>query len=372
MFILHAAPARMVVTMIDTRSLSTLVFAATLLACAEPSVDEADYLGVSGAALSVCNETVPATRFIDGVPSYAQCDATQNSAIYSNNGVDTSLTKVGADWVRTQGSGGYQCTELAGRYLTFKWGVKWRPNGNAGMWCDTAPPASSGIVQTMTPSHGDIMVLAGGSCGAAAETGHVNVVDTVDTAKGKLSAVEQNGARRGSYNISCAKCFLHVVANDGTNPGLPITGAAPGAGAAGAAPGAGAAGAAPGAGAAGASVPPVPPTAAGGPAPAPPSDAAPARPAGSPAPVPTPPPAATKPSPPATSLPASGSHAAGSNAAVTAGAAASTPPLRGISDTDAEAGGCTIQRAAGDNDGGQVIVLSLRALSLVQLRRRRR
>src|SRR5690242_16597134 len=140
--------------------------------------------GVSGVgtvtqAISPCNETVPTNRFIDGFPAYAQCDTTQNSAIYSNNGIDTATSSMGPDWVKTQYSGGYQCTELAHRYLMFKWKVTWEPRGNAGTWCDTQPTADSGVVQTMTPVHGDIMVFAPGSCGADATTGHVAVVDVV-------------------------------------------------------------------------------------------------------------------------------------------------------------------------------------------------
>ena len=66
-------------------------------------------------AADICAETVPANRFIDGIPAYAQCSAASTGAIYSNNGIDTSTTSGGTDWVRTQGSGGYQCTELAHR-----------------------------------------------------------------------------------------------------------------------------------------------------------------------------------------------------------------------------------------------------------------
>ena len=193
-----------------------------LSGCAGP-VDETEIDSIVS-ALSPCGETVPENRFIDGVPAYAQCPSTEMSAIYSNNGVDTSTTKMGDDWVRTQWSGGYQCTELANRYLRFVWNVKWIPNGNAGQWCDTQPPANSGLVQTTTPVHGDLIVFAPGSCGAAQSTGHVAVVDTVDMASGRLSAVEQNRARRGMYMISCGKCFLHVVANDGTKkPALPAS-----------------------------------------------------------------------------------------------------------------------------------------------------
>lgn len=193
-----------------------------LSGCAGP-VDETELDSIVS-ALGPCGETVPENRYIDGVPAYAQCPSTEMSAIYSNNGVDTSTTKMGDDWVRTQWSGGYQCTELANRYLRFVWNVKWIPNGNAGQWCDTQPPANSGLVQTTTPVHGDLIVFAPGSCGAAQGTGHVAVVDTVDMASGRVSAVEQNRARRGMYMISCGKCFLHVVANDGSKkPALPAS-----------------------------------------------------------------------------------------------------------------------------------------------------
>lgn len=199
---------------------------ALLAACADTGAAPTDFeLGLVQSAISACDEMVPETRYIDGIPAYAQCTATETSAIYSNNGVDTSTMKVGADWVRTQWSGGYQCTELASRYLKFVWDVKYVPNGNAGSWCDTPPPANSGMVQSTTPVHGDLIVFGPGSCGASMDTGHVAVVDTVDMATQKLSVVEQNRARRGTYMISCAKCYLHVVANDGkTAPKRPAPG----------------------------------------------------------------------------------------------------------------------------------------------------
>jgi surface antigen len=204
---------------------------APLLGCAAPDgeLDGLDGVPIGSirAALDPCGETVPDTRKIDGVPAYAQCATIESGAIYSNNGIDTSATKVDNDWVRTQYSGGYQCTELAHRYLTFKWKVSWIPNGNAGEWCNTMPPSTSGMVQTTTPVHGDLIVFAPSSCGADSTYGHVAVVDVVDAAKGKVTAVEQNQARRGSYNTTCGKCFLHVVANDGTNPGQTIGGGAP-------------------------------------------------------------------------------------------------------------------------------------------------
>ena len=219
---------------------------------------ETPSVGTVTQAISPCTEMVPANRFIDGFPAYAQCDTTQNSAIYSNNGIDTATSSMGPDWVKTQYSGGYQCTELAHRYLMFKWKVTWEPRGNAGTWCDTQPTADSGVVQTMTPVHGDIMVFAPGSCGADATTGHVAVVDVVGT---KVSCVQQNTASRTSYAATCAKCYLHVVANDGS------MGSAGSGGAGGAANG-GAAGAAsggvPGASGASTGIGGIPPFGAGG------------------------------------------------------------------------------------------------------------
>lgn len=169
-------------------------------------------------ALSVCDEVVPANRFVDGIPAYAQCAGFENASIYSNNGVDTSATSLGADWIRTQGSGGYQCTELAHRYLHFRWNVtSWLPRGNAGTWCDTQPTAASGVVQTTVPVHGDLIVFAPGTCGADAVTGHVAVVDVVDDARAQVTVVEENRAGRRNAAQSCAACYLHVVANDGSS-----------------------------------------------------------------------------------------------------------------------------------------------------------
>jgi hypothetical protein len=206
-----------------TRTTFGLLALGLMLGCQANPATVPEVSGTSE-ALSICDETVPANRNIDGIPAYAQCAATQNSAIFSNNGVDTSTTRTASDWVQTQYSGGYQCTELAHRYLYFKWQVKWIPNGNAGEWCNTTPPASSGLVQTTSAVHGDLMVLAPGSCGADTTYGHVNVIDVVDATGKRLTAVEQNNAGRNTYMASCAKCFLHVVANDGATP--PAAGAA--------------------------------------------------------------------------------------------------------------------------------------------------
>jgi surface antigen len=136
----------------------------------------------------------------------------ESGSVWSDDGVNTSTVQEDAEWVRTQWSGGYQCTEYAHRYLYFVWEVQNVPNGNAGEWCDSAPPA--GLAQTMEPVHGDVIVFAPGSCGASAVYGHVAVVDIVND-NGTVTFVEQNGADRRSCAVSTAACFLHAVANDG-------------------------------------------------------------------------------------------------------------------------------------------------------------
>ena len=93
-------------------------------------------------AADICGETVPTNRFIDGIPAYAQCAASMTGAIFSDNGVDTSTMAVATGWVRTQGSDGYQCTELAYRYLHFRWGVQAVPNGTPGS--GVTPPSQAG------------------------------------------------------------------------------------------------------------------------------------------------------------------------------------------------------------------------------------
>lgn len=192
-------------------ALSPLTFAG----CSGP-VSEPEPVAEISQAINVCEETVPANRFVDGLPAYAQCDSTSNSAIWSNNGIDTALTSQGAGWIRTQRSGGYQCTEWAWRYMHFRWGIDYQ-NGNAGGWCDGNLPAT--LSKVSTPVHGDLIVFAPGVCGADGTTGHVAVIDVVNASAGTITLVEENNAGRRNSKISCATCFLHAVANDGTSNG---------------------------------------------------------------------------------------------------------------------------------------------------------
>lgn len=197
-----------------------------LLACGNASGD-AESLGVAQQALNACNETVPTTRAVDGFPAYAQCAGVQDGAIWSNNGIDTASSSQGAGWVRTQNGGGYQCTEFARRYFMFHWGIDYQ-HGNAGEWCDGTLPST--LALATSPTHGDLIVFAPGSCGADSTIGHIAVVDTVDMANSKVTIVEQNQASRRSTQQSCAKCYLHAVKNDGMVGGSSSGGSSSGGG----------------------------------------------------------------------------------------------------------------------------------------------
>ncbi len=183
--------------------------------CAGPGPD-AETIAESSLAVNACDETVPSDRMVDGFPAYAQCSAVESGNIWSNNGMDTSTASLGDDWIQTQRGGGYQCTEWAYRYMHFRWGVDYR-HGNAEEWCDGELPST--LVKAAAPVHGDLIVFAGGVCGSDETTGHIAVIDVVDSAAAKVTFVEENRAGRRTANLSCGSCFLHAVANDGSAGG---------------------------------------------------------------------------------------------------------------------------------------------------------
>jgi MYXO-CTERM domain-containing protein len=205
------------------RLVSTASVGAMLFACG--NAPETAALGVVHQEVNACDEKVPAMRAVDGFPAYAQCAGVENGAVWSNNGVDTASSSQGPGWVRTQSSGGYQCTEFARRYFMFRWGIDYQ-HGDAGEWCDGTLPST--LTLATSPTHGDLIVFAPGSCGADPTTGHIAVVDTVDMAGGKVTVVEQNQASRRSTRQSCAACYLHAVKNDGSAGGSGSGGAATG------------------------------------------------------------------------------------------------------------------------------------------------
>jgi hypothetical protein len=92
----------------------------------------------------------------------------------------------------------YQCVELVNRFVRTQGWVTTNILGNAGQMMDKAPeeafdkrPAGDGYV----PVPGDIIVWTGGSSGY----GHVAVVSAV--ADGRVTFVEQNASRTGSYRL---------------------------------------------------------------------------------------------------------------------------------------------------------------------------
>jgi hypothetical protein len=172
----------------------------------------------------------PALATIDGIPAYAMCAAATTSDVWSDNGVDTASTSGGASWTETEPENGYQCTELAARYLYFKWGIdrSWS-TGEAKDMCGTALPSS--ITKTSTGMHGDLLVVVPGCGGADVSTGHVAVVDSVSASS--VSVVEQNWTYNsapvgtGTFDPSCVMCFLHAVANGDSVPDAGVADAAP-------------------------------------------------------------------------------------------------------------------------------------------------
>ncbi|HEX3902251.1 MAG TPA: CHAP domain-containing protein [Polyangia bacterium] len=176
-------------------------------------------IGAATTGDTICGGEAPLAT-IDGVAAYAMCDAALSANVWSPNGVDTAATSQGAGWIET-GTGpingtdnGYQCTELAERYFYFKFGVCPWLTVDAKDICGTALPAGVTIVQT--PVHGDLIVITPGCDGAALDTGHVAVVDSVSGSM--VSAVQENSGAfgYGTYDMSCATCFLHAAANTET------------------------------------------------------------------------------------------------------------------------------------------------------------
>src|SRR5580700_5828697 len=94
------------------RAAGAVLLATGLLPGCAGHAGTSEDVGRVSEAIDVCSETVPANRNVDGIPAYAQCSAAANSAIYSDNGVNTSTSSMGSGWVRTQYNSGYQCTEF--------------------------------------------------------------------------------------------------------------------------------------------------------------------------------------------------------------------------------------------------------------------
>jgi hypothetical protein len=112
---------------------------------------------------------------------------------------------------------GYQCVELAQRYVATRFGgfpTHW-PVAFAAQMCG----ATAGLPVSVhtrgsgyQPVHGDLMVFGGGA-------GHVAVVESVDG--GAVGVVEQNASSTGrsTRSIGQESCFIHANANTSPNGG---------------------------------------------------------------------------------------------------------------------------------------------------------
>lgn len=180
-----------------------LACGAAAVACSSENVGQSD-----DAVDYICSEKASAT--LDGIPAYAYCG---NFDVWSNNGVDTKSSSGGNGWAKSESGYGYQCVEYAVRYEHFKFGVAtgWGIS-YAYQMCNTHPASMSKVSK---PQHGDLIIFAPGSCGADKTAGHVAVVDTVGASTVKV--VQENTAGSYTYNQSCASCWLHASANNGSN-----------------------------------------------------------------------------------------------------------------------------------------------------------
>lgn len=130
---------------------------------------------------------------------------------WAQAGLSSCLRNAGGVELDTGYGYGYQCVELAQRYLATRFSgfpTHW-PVAVASQMCG----ATSGLPVSVhykgsgyRPVHGDLMVFAGSA-------GHVAVVDSVDGSS--LGVVEQNSSASGrsSRAIGQESCFIHANEN---------------------------------------------------------------------------------------------------------------------------------------------------------------
>jgi hypothetical protein len=156
---------------------------------------------------SLCGKAAIAT--IDDIPAYPNDCGDVN--VWSDDGRTTqTVPGQGTAWVQTEGGYGYQCTELASRYMHFRfgttthWGI-----AEAKDMCATHP---TDVSKTSSPVEGDLMVFAAGVCVGAA--GHVAVVSSVTSTTASVVQQNETANGKGTYNRTCASCFLHAARNN--------------------------------------------------------------------------------------------------------------------------------------------------------------
>jgi hypothetical protein len=156
---------------------------------------------------SLCGKAAIAT--IDDIPAYPNDCGNVN--VWSNDGRTTqTVPGAGTGWVQTEGGYGYQCTELASRYMHFRfgttthWGI-----AEAKDMCATHP---ADVSKTSSPVEGDLMVFEPGVCVGAA--GHVAVVSRVTSTTASVVQQNETASGKGTYSRNCASCFLHAARNN--------------------------------------------------------------------------------------------------------------------------------------------------------------
>jgi surface antigen len=185
-----------------------------MVGCSSTERADGETIGSTDEAItiphSLCGRA--ALQVIDDIPAYANDCGNVN--VWSNDGRTTAThAGSGSGWIETEGGYGYQCVELAVRYTHFKFETPddWHVAAAYEM-CDTPHPA--GISKTTSPVHGDLIVVKPHECGLETGFGHVAIVDSISGAE--VSVIEQNegSTGKGTYNKSCALCFLHEARNN--------------------------------------------------------------------------------------------------------------------------------------------------------------
>lgn len=193
----------------SVRLVATLAVAALVVAGCSSNADEAVSSSDEAVVIpaSLCGKAAIAT--IDDIPAYPNDCGNVN--VWSNDGRTTAThAGTGAGWVQTEGGYGYQCTELASRYMHFRfgtathWGI-----AEAKDMCATHP---TDVSKTSSPVEGDLMVFAPNVCVGGA--GHVAVVSSVTSTTASVVQQNETANGKGTYKRTCALCFLHAARNN--------------------------------------------------------------------------------------------------------------------------------------------------------------
>ena len=154
-------------------------------------------------------------------------------AIYSTSGKDTYSDDPFHNRTVTNSGFGYQCVELAYRYMGWRWSKWiWVSNGASdlcnGPLVDSRGAPVKGLQRFRpgggTPVPGDLFVFANGVCGADAQYGHVAVITRVWN-KDSVQIAQQNVVSEKytiqNVKLACACSIIHADNNTYSN-GPPV------------------------------------------------------------------------------------------------------------------------------------------------------